>query len=106
MDVSGNERRGCHGRLRDHRLPDNQRSRLRPLPGARRATIAAHGGRYLVRDGKTEVFEGDWQPGLVVVIEFDSMERAKEWLNSPAYAEIREMRARSTTAGLIIVDGV
>ena len=88
----------------DYRITDEAVfARFRERVGA---TIEAHGGRYLVRDGRTEVFEGDWQPGLVVVIEFDSMERAREWLNSPAYAEIRELRAHSTTAGLIIVDGV
>jgi uncharacterized protein (DUF1330 family) len=41
------------------------------------ATITAQGGRYIVRGGKTEVLEGDWQPKRLVVLEFPSMDRAK-----------------------------
>ena len=44
------------------------------------ATIAAYGGRYLVRGGAAEVLEGSWSPKRCVVLEFPSMERAKEWL--------------------------
>ena len=39
------------------------------------ATIEAHGGRYLVRGGATEVIDGDWVPERIVVVEFDSVDR-------------------------------
>jgi len=45
------------------------------------ATVAQHGGKYIVRGGKTEVLEGDWKPKRIVVLQFESMQRAKEWLN-------------------------
>ena len=70
------------------------------------ATVTAHGGRYLVRDGAMEVFDGDLQPDGIVVIEFDSVERARGWLNSPEFSELREIRARSAKASVIIVHGV
>ena len=45
------------------------------------ATVEKYGGKYTVRGGKTEVLEGDWNPKRIVVLEFPTMERAKEWLN-------------------------
>ena len=44
-----------------------------------------YGGEYIVRGGKTEVLEGDWKPKRIVVLEFESAERAKEWLNCEEY---------------------
>ena len=70
------------------------------------ATVEAHGGKYLVRGGATEVADGDWTPGRLVVIEFDSAEQARAWLSSPEYTEIREIRARSASASVIIAEGV
>ncbi len=32
------------------------------------ASVAAMGGRFLVRGGKTEIFDGDWRPQRIVVI--------------------------------------
>ena len=41
------------------------------------ATVEKYGGKYIVRGGKAEVLEGDWQPKRIVVLEFESAERAK-----------------------------
>ena len=47
------------------------------------ASITAYGGRFVVRGGATQTLEGDWQPGRFVVLEFESVERAKAWWSSP-----------------------
>jgi uncharacterized protein (DUF1330 family) len=70
------------------------------------ATVLKHGGKYIVRGGRTEVLEGDWQPNRIVVLEFDSMERAKEWLNCEEYREPRKMRHRTAKTNMILVEGV
>ena len=70
------------------------------------ATVQAHGGKYIVRGGKTEVLEGDWQPKRIVVLEFDSMERAKEWLTCEEYREPRKKRHATAKTNMILVDGV
>ncbi|HXH94638.1 MAG TPA: DUF1330 domain-containing protein [Thermoanaerobaculia bacterium] len=70
------------------------------------ATIAAHGGRYLVRGGKSEVLDGEWQPRRLVVLEFDSMEKAKAWRDSPEYAEAKKVRDECARASMIVVEGV
>jgi uncharacterized protein (DUF1330 family) len=70
------------------------------------ATVAAHGGKYIVRGGRTEVLEGDWHPKRIVLLEFESMDRAKEWLNCEEYREPRKMRHRTAQTNMILVEGV
>jgi len=70
------------------------------------ATVHAHGGKYVVRGGKTEVLEGDWIPKRIVVLEFESMDRAKEWLNCEEYREPRKMRHRTARTNMIVVEGM
>ena len=70
------------------------------------ATIEARGGKYLVRGGKTEVLEGAWQPKRIVILEFASTDKAKEWLNCEEYAEPRKMRHRTAKTNMILVEGV
>ena len=70
------------------------------------ATVLKHGGKYIVRGGKTEVLEGDWKAKRIVVLQFESMERAKEWLNCEEYREPRKMRHRTAKANMILVEGV
>jgi uncharacterized protein (DUF1330 family) len=69
------------------------------------ATVEKYGGKYIVRGGKTEVLEGDWKPKRIVVLEFESAERAKEWLNCEEYREPRKMRHRTARTNMILVEG-
>ena len=71
------------------------------------ATSEAYGGRYLVRGaGKCEIAEGDWLPERFVLAEYESMETAKAWYNSPEYLELLKLRQSASTANLIFVEGV
>ena len=70
------------------------------------ATVDAYGGKYLARGGATEVMEGDWTPHFAVVVEFDNVERAKTWLSSPEYTEVKEIRLRSANTTVVVVEGV
>ena len=70
------------------------------------ATVAAHGGRYLVRGGATEAIDGDWAPDRLVIIEFDSVDQAKGWLNSAEYLAIKDLRVSSANASVVIAEGV
>src|SRR6516165_7903441 len=70
------------------------------------ATVDKYGGKYIVRGGKTEVLEGEWQPKRVVVLEFDSAQRAKEWLNCEEYREPRKMRHRTARTNMMLVEGM
>ena len=70
------------------------------------AIVHQHGGKYIVRGGRTEVLEGDWNPKRIVVLEFPTMERAKQWLNSEEYREPCKMRHRTAKTNMILVEGV
>ena len=70
------------------------------------ATVVQYGGKYIVRGGKTEVLEGDWQPKRIVVLQFESVERAKDWLNSEEYREPRKLRHHTAKTKMIVVEGV
>ncbi len=74
-------------------------------PGQAGPTVAAFGGRYVVRGGTIDNIEGDWEPGRVVIIEFDSVAQAKAWYDSQMYEEAKALRIRSTTSSLMIVEG-
>jgi uncharacterized protein (DUF1330 family) len=70
------------------------------------ASIAAFDGRFVVRGAKTESLEGDWNPERIVVLEFPSVERAKEWWNSEQYTKAKVIRQRSAYTKMLVVEGV
>ena len=70
------------------------------------ATIAAHGGKYLVRGGALEVVEGSWPQPRVVVLEFPTMAQAKAWYDSEDYRELKAMRLSASTGNAVFVEGV
>ncbi|PYK64380.1 MAG: DUF1330 domain-containing protein [Verrucomicrobia bacterium] len=70
------------------------------------ATVEKYGGKYIVRGGRAETLEGDWNPKRIVVLEFESMQRAKDWLNCDEYREPRKMRHRTAKTNMIVVEGV
>jgi uncharacterized protein (DUF1330 family) len=70
------------------------------------ASIAAHGGRYLVRGGELAVFEGDWNPSRVVILEFPDLETAKQWYASEEYGAARTLREGAATLRMVAVQGV
>ena len=70
------------------------------------ASIAAYGGKYLVRGGAVETKEGGWTPKRVVVLEFPSMDQARKWYHSQEYKPLLDMRLKAASAKLILVEGV
>ena len=69
-------------------------------------TIAQYGGRYLVRGGAAKLTEGGPPPKTLIVVEFPSMERLREWYASPEYAEALKLRQTALDRRLIFVEGV
>jgi uncharacterized protein (DUF1330 family) len=70
------------------------------------ATVEKYGGKYIVRGGQVETLEGNWNPKRIVVLQFESMQRAKDWLNCAEYCEPRKMRHRTAKTKMIVVEGV
>jgi uncharacterized protein (DUF1330 family) len=68
-------------------------------------TVAAFNGRYLVRGGKVEGVEGE-VPKRIVVLAFESAEKAHAWEYSPAYEAIKPIRHSSAKSRIFIVEGL
>ena len=78
---------------------EKYRSQVSPM-------IAKHGGKYLVRGGPFEVLEGDWTLNRLVVLEFPTIETAKEFYDSEEYRPLKEMRLKATKSNLVLVEGI
>ena len=69
------------------------------------AAIAAYDGKFIVRGGKNESLEGNWNPQRIVVLEFPSVERAKQWWHSEEYAPAKKIRQATASTKMIVVEG-
>jgi uncharacterized protein (DUF1330 family) len=67
--------------------------------------VSLYGGKYLARGGRNESLEGDWKAQRLVILEFESIEKAKAWVNSPEYAPARAMRHKYAKSKMIVVEG-
>jgi uncharacterized protein (DUF1330 family) len=68
--------------------------------------VAAGGGRFVVRGGELAVLEGDWSPKRIVMLEFEDLEAAKRFYDSPAYQEAKKLRDGAASLNMIAVEGV
>ena len=69
-------------------------------------TVAAHGGRYIVRGGAGAAITGEAPAARVVVLEFPDRDTAVAWRASPEYQAALKIREAASTSRVYIVDGV
>ena len=69
-------------------------------------TVAKYDGKARVVRGKVETLEGTWKPGNIVVLEFPSVARAKEWYNSAEYHPLVAQRTKASRGNMILVEGL
>jgi uncharacterized protein (DUF1330 family) len=67
--------------------------------------VAKFGGNYLVRGGNFEKIEGDWTLTRLVVLEFENLEKAKQFYYSPEYEPLKQLRLKSTNSNMVMVEG-
>jgi len=71
------------------------------------AAVKAGGGEYLIRGGKQETLEGDWNPHRVALLRFPSYEQAKAFYDGEMYSNARKLRAGTTEYfNMVLVEGV
>jgi uncharacterized protein (DUF1330 family) len=69
--------------------------------------VKAFGGEYLVRGGRSEVLEGDWNPKRLTVLRYPTFEQAKAMYDSPGYTAARQLRHGATAMfNMVLVEGV
>lgn len=69
-------------------------------------TLAPFDHHYVVRSARVQPLEGEPPRGGIVIIAFDSLEKAREWYDSPAYAAIRPIRQSAAKSRIFIVEGI
>ncbi len=68
--------------------------------------VAAYGGAYIARGGAIDVLEGDAPRGRTVILEFPTMQAARQWYDSDEYQTARALRATAGRASAYVVDGI
>ncbi|WP_281985067.1 DUF1330 domain-containing protein [Thalassorhabdomicrobium marinisediminis] len=68
--------------------------------------MADAGGRFLVNSANAEPLEGNWIPPMISVVEFPSIEAAREFYDSPAYQATLALRGRASRGRGILVGGL
>jgi uncharacterized protein (DUF1330 family) len=66
----------------------------------------AAGGRYLARGGEFRVYEGDWQPRRLVVLEFPSLAAWENFYTGPVYQGLKAIRDECSSARLVAMEGL
>jgi uncharacterized protein (DUF1330 family) len=67
--------------------------------------LARYGGKFVVRGGNIEYKEGEWRPKRVVVVEFETMDKARTFYESPEYAPAKQIRLRTSIGSVLFVEG-
>ncbi len=69
------------------------------------AIIAQYGGKYVARGGETVVLEGEDRKKRVVILEFPSLQKAKDWYHSKEYQQAKSLREGAAKGSLIAIEG-
>lgn len=64
------------------------------------------GGRFLIQGGAYRVYEGDWNPSRVALLEFPSREAWESFYFSAAYQPIKSIRDEVSSGRLVGVEGM
>jgi uncharacterized protein (DUF1330 family) len=68
-------------------------------------TVAEFGGTVIVVDENVQLLEGEWHGDRTVVVEFESVEQARRWYESPGYTEARALRQAASDCHVVIASG-
>lgn len=73
---------------------------------AKLAGKAMAGAKVLSFDTKAETIEGQWHGTQTVLLEFDSVDAAREWYNSDAYQAAAKLRQAAADCNGVILSGM
>jgi uncharacterized protein (DUF1330 family) len=68
--------------------------------------VEKYGGKFVVRAGEMVTLEGPELTERIVVIEFPTLERVKEFYNSEEYQQAKKLREGAATTSFIAIEGV
>jgi uncharacterized protein (DUF1330 family) len=68
--------------------------------------IKKYGGKFIVRGGEMATLEGPEETRRLVLIEFPSLEKAKEFYYSQEYQKAKKIREGAALGQFLALDGV
>ena len=68
--------------------------------------LEAAGARYLARGGAHKIYEGDWTPRRIVILEFPSVAAWEDFYNGHTYRGLKSIRDACSSARLVSVEEV
>lgn len=68
--------------------------------------LVKFGGKVLARGGERTVMEGSLNHARVVIVEFPSVEVARNFYNSPEYGAARAAREGAADFNMMITEGI
>ena len=68
--------------------------------------LEAAGGSYLARGGALKVYEGDWAPRRIVLLEFPSVAAWESFYHGETYQGLKSIRDECSSARLVSVEGL
>jgi len=69
-------------------------------------TLKPFGGKFHAQAGKIENLEGVWNPKVIIIAEFPSMEKAKQWYASAEYSEALKVKPEALDRNMILTEGL
>ena len=68
--------------------------------------LESAGARYLARGGEFRVYEGDCEPGRLIVVEFPSLEAMDAFYESSDYRALKSQREACSRSRIVAVQGL
>ena len=68
--------------------------------------LEAAGAKYLARGGAHKVYEGDWEPRRIVLLEFPTVAAWEAFYNGATYHSLKSIRDACSSARLVAVEGL
>lgn len=81
-------------------------ARYRDFMSSVKPALEEAGGKYLARGGAHKVYEGDWEPRRIVLLEFPSVAAFEVFYNGPTYQGLKGIRDACSSARLVSVEGM
>jgi len=85
--------------IRDPEKYQEFMSRVKPA-------LETAGAKYLARGGAHKVYEGDWEPRRLVLLEFPSVAAYESFYYGTTYQQLKSIRDACSSARMVSVEGL
>ena len=78
---------------------------MRVYEKASTPSVVEHGAKVLSVDEDVQVLEGEWHGNRTVLLEFESVDAAREWYESDGYQAAKPLRQGASDCNAVILSG-